>query len=152
MTELKQISKSKCYEGDQFVFSHHSEVCNCDMTFGIYIPVHETNEKLRLIWFLSGLTCTHENAMVKSGIQRWASEEKIAVIFPDTSPRGEAVPDDDSFDLVDSLHETQTYGPWKKLQIQYTFHNFHGLQINTWYNRALQYLFFGSIPIILGSV
>ena len=70
MIELKQISKSKCYEGDQFVFSHHSEVCNCDMTFGIYIPVHETNEKLRLIWFLSGLTCTHENAMVKSGIQR----------------------------------------------------------------------------------
>ena len=41
MTELKQISKSKCYEGDQFVLSHHSEVCDCDMTFGIYIPVHE---------------------------------------------------------------------------------------------------------------
>ena len=80
MIELKQISKSKCYEGDQFVFSHHSEVCNCDMTFGIYIPVHETKEKLRLIWFLSGLTCTHENAMVKSGIQRWASEEKIAAV------------------------------------------------------------------------
>ena len=56
MIELKQISKSKCYEGDQFVFSHHSEVCDCDMTFGIYIPVHEKNEKLRLIWFLSGLT------------------------------------------------------------------------------------------------
>ena len=55
MTELKQISKSKCYEGDQFVFSHHSEVCDCDMTFGIYIPVHETKEKLRLIWFLSGI-------------------------------------------------------------------------------------------------
>ena len=48
MIELKQISKSKCYEGDQFVFSHHSEVCNCYMTFGIYIPVHEKNEKLHL--------------------------------------------------------------------------------------------------------
>ena len=116
MIELKQISKSKCYEGDQFVFSHHSEVCDCDMTFGIYIPVHETKEKLRLIWFLSGLTCTHENAMVKSGIQRWASEEKIAVIFPDTSPRGEAVPDDNSFDLGQGagFYVDSTENPWQK--------------------------------------
>tara|TARA_A100001037_G_scaffold125611_1_gene113869 strand:- start:178 stop:924 length:747 start_codon:yes stop_codon:yes gene_type:complete len=86
------------------------------MTFGIYIPVHETKEKLRLIWFLSGLTCTHENAMVKSGIQRWASEEKIAVIFPDTSPRGEAVPDDDSFDLGQGagFYVDSTENPWQK--------------------------------------
>jgi len=116
MTELKQISKSKCYEGNQFVFSHLSEVCNCDMTFGIYIPVHETNEKLRLIWFLSGLTCTHENAMVKSGIQRWASEKQVAIIFPDTSPRGEGVPNDESFDLGQGagFYVDSTQNPWRK--------------------------------------
>ena len=83
MNELKQISKSKCFEGDQLVFSHYSDVCNCDMTFALYLPSQTNDEKLQVIWFLSGLTCTHENAMIKSGIQRWASEEKIAIIFPD---------------------------------------------------------------------
>lgn len=116
MKELNQISRSKCFGGEQLVFSHDSEVCNCNMTFAIYLPAHESKEKLRLIWFLSGLTCTHENAMIKSGIQRWASEEKIAVIFPDTSPRGEAVPDDDNFDLGQGagFYVNSTENPWKK--------------------------------------
>ena len=67
MNELKQISKSKCFEGDQLVFSHYSDVCNCDMTFALYLPLQTNAEKLQVIWFLSGLTCTHENAMIKSG-------------------------------------------------------------------------------------
>ena len=69
------------------------------MTFGLYLPEAPSSTKLPLIWFLSGLTCTHENAMVKSGIQKWASEKKVAIVFPDTSPRGEEVSDDSSFDL-----------------------------------------------------
>ena len=116
MSELKQISKSKCFEGDQLVFSHYSDVCNCDMTFALYLPPQTNAEKLQVIWFLSGLTCTHENAMIKSGIQRWASEEKIAIIFPDTSPRGEGVPDDDNFDLGQGagFYVNSTENPWKK--------------------------------------
>ena len=116
MSELKQISKSKCFEGDQIVFSHYSDVCNCDMTFALYLPPQTNAEKLQVIWFLSGLTCTHENAMIKSGIQRWASEEKIAIIFPDTSPRGEGVPDDDNFDLGQGagFYVNSTENPWKK--------------------------------------
>ena len=116
MNLLNQISKSKCFEGDQLVFSHYSQVCNCNMTFAIYLPTFKSNEKIPLIWFLSGLTCTHENAMVKSGIQRWASEEKIAVIFPDTSPRGDGVPDDESFDLGQGagFYVNSTENPWKK--------------------------------------
>ena len=116
MSELKQISKSKCFEGDQLVFSHYSDVCNCDMTFALYLPSQTNAEKLQVIWFLSGLTCTHENAMIKSGIQRWASEEKIAIIFPDTSPRGEGVPDDDNFDLGQGagFYVNSTENPWKK--------------------------------------
>jgi S-formylglutathione hydrolase len=66
------------------------------------------------LWFLSGLTCTHENAMVKSGIQRWAAESGIAVVFPDTSPRGEGVFDDAAYDLGQGagfyVNATQT--PW----------------------------------------
>ena len=116
MNEIKQISKSKCFEGDQLVYSHYSDVCNCDMTFALYLPVQKNAEKMQIIWFLSGLTCTHENAMIKSGIQRWASEEKIAVIFPDTSPRGDGVADDDNFDLGQGagFYVNSTEKPWKK--------------------------------------
>ena len=116
MNEIKQISKSKCFEGDQLVYSHYSDVCNCDMTFALYLPVQKSNKKLQIIWFLSGLTCTHENAMIKSGIQRWASEEKIAIIFPDTSPRGDGVPDDNNFDLGQGagFYVNSTENPWKK--------------------------------------
>ena len=99
MLELTTIAASKCFEGRQHVLSHESKYCACDMTFGIYIPEKASSSKIPLIWYLSGLTCTHENAMVKSGIQRWASEKEVAVVFPDTSPRGEGVPDDPNFDL-----------------------------------------------------
>ena len=116
MNEIKKISKSKCFEGDQLVYSHYSDVCNCNMTFALYLPMQTTIEKLQIIWFLSGLTCTHENAMIKSGIQRWASEEKIAIIFPDTSPRGDGVPDDNNFDLGQGagFYVNSTENPWKK--------------------------------------
>ena len=79
-------------------------------------PSEAKDNPVPVLWYLSGLTCTHENAMVKSGIQRWASEEKIAVIFPDTSPRGEAVPDDDSFDLGQGagFYVDSTENPWQK--------------------------------------
>jgi S-formylglutathione hydrolase len=69
------------------------------MTFGIFLPKKSVTTNVPLLWFLSGLTCTHENAMTKSGAQTWAAEKGLAVIFPDTSPRGSDVPDDDSFDL-----------------------------------------------------
>ena len=116
MIQLDQLSKNKCFEGDQLVYSHFSDACNCNMTFALYLPTATNTEKLPIIWFLSGLTCTHENAMVKSGIQRWASEEKIAIIFPDTSPRGEDVPDDNNFDLGQGagFYVNSTENPWKK--------------------------------------
>ena len=116
MSKIITVAESKCFDGRQHVLSHKSKCCACDMTFGIYIPKKSGSYKLPLIWYLSGLTCTHENAMVKSGIQRWASEKEVAVIFPDTSPRGKGIPDDPSFDLgqgagfyVDSQNL-----PWQK--------------------------------------
>ena len=70
------------------------------MTFGLYLPEIASRKKVPLLWFLSGLTCTHENAMTKAGAQQWASEKGLALLFPDTSPRGETVPNHDDFDLI----------------------------------------------------
>jgi S-formylglutathione hydrolase len=69
------------------------------MTFGLFLPQLAQSQKVPLIWFLSGLTCTHENAMVKAGAQSWAAQHDVALIFPDTSPRGVGVADDEAFDL-----------------------------------------------------
>ena len=64
------------------------------MTFAVYLPPQAEDGPVPVLWYLSGLTCTHENAMTKAGAQGWAAEEGIAVIFPDTSPRGEGIADD----------------------------------------------------------
>jgi len=77
------------------VLTHRSEACACDMTFGLFLPPDPAGAPL--LWYLSGLTCTHENAMVKAGLQLWAAEAGIALAFPDTSPRGEGVADDDDY-------------------------------------------------------
>ena len=63
------------------------------------MPNAPRNTQMQVLWFLSGLTCTHENAMLKAGMQKFAQLHKIAVVFPDTSPRGKNIPDDDSYDL-----------------------------------------------------
>ena len=96
---MKTISESRAYGGVQGVYSHPSIACDCDMTFGLFLPEQAEDGPVPLLWFLSGLTCTHENAMVKSGAQRWAAEAGIALVFPDTSPRGAGVADDPAYDL-----------------------------------------------------
>jgi S-formylglutathione hydrolase len=96
---MKTISENRTFGGVQGVYSHASTSCKCDMTFGLFLPEQAEEGPVPVLWFLSGLTCTHENAMVKAGAQRWAAEMGLAVVFPDTSPRGEGVADDPAFDL-----------------------------------------------------
>lgn len=96
---MKTISESRAFGGVQGVYSHESLVCQCDMTFGLFLPAEAEDGPVPVLWYLSGLTCTHENAMVKAGAQRWAAEAGIALVFPDTSPRGEQAPDDEDYDL-----------------------------------------------------
>ncbi|MDA3889182.1 MAG: S-formylglutathione hydrolase [Allgaiera sp.] len=96
---MKTISENRCFGGVQGVYAHQSAVCGCDMTFGLFLPAEAQDGPVPLLWYLSGLTCTHENAMVKAGAQTWAAEQGIALIFPDTSPRGEGVADDEAYDL-----------------------------------------------------
>ena len=111
---MKTHSENKCFEGMQGVYQHWSDACNCDMTFGIFMPSIATSEPVPLVWYLSGLTCTHENAMTKAGAQAAAEEFGVAIVFPDTSPRGNNVPDDDDYDLGQGagFYLNATEQPW----------------------------------------
>ena len=84
------------------------------MTFAVYLPPQAKAGRVPVLWYLSGLTCTHENAMTKAGAQGWAAEEGIAVIFPDTSPRGDGVADDAAYDLGQGagFYVNATEAPW----------------------------------------
>jgi S-formylglutathione hydrolase len=111
---MKTISENRAFGGVQGVYSHASEACSCDMTFGLFLPAEADHEPVPALWFLSGLTCTHENAMVKAGAQQWAAEQGIALVFPDTSPRGKGVADDEAFDLGQGagFYVNATEKPW----------------------------------------
>lgn len=110
---METLSESACFGGVQGVHRHRSEACGCDMTFGLFLPA-DSGAPPPMLWFLSGLTCTHENAMVKAGLQRVAAECGVAVVYPDTSPRGEGVADDESYDLGQGagFYVNATEAPW----------------------------------------
>lgn len=96
---MEVISSTKSYGGFQNVYKHYSQKCACDMIFAIYFPPQSANKPVPLLWYLSGLTCTHENAMTKAGLQKEAARLGIAIVYPDTSPRGEDVADNSDYDL-----------------------------------------------------
>ena len=112
---LDTVSENKSFGGTQFVFKHASNTCGCEMTFAAYIPPQAEQQPVPVLWYLSGLTCTHENAMTKGGFQEHAAQHGLAVIFPDTSPRGEAVADDEAYDLGQGagFYVNATREPWK---------------------------------------
>jgi S-formylglutathione hydrolase len=111
---MRTISESRAFGGVQGVYAHRSAATGGEMTFGLFLPAVAEDAAVPLLWFLSGLTCTHENAMVKSGAQRWAAELGIAVVCPDTSPRGEGVADDAAYDLGQGagFYVNATEAPW----------------------------------------
>ena len=111
---METVSENKSFDGVQGVYTHASTACQCDMTFGLFLPEEARDGPVPLLWYLSGLTCTHENAMVKAGAQAWAAEHGIALVFPDTSPRGDHVADDDGYDLGKGagFYVNATEKPW----------------------------------------
>ena len=113
---MRTISENRCFGGIQGVYAHASEVTGCDMTFGLFLPASAIERPAPVLWYLSGLTCTHENAMVKAGAQRFAAEHGLALVFPDTSPRGEGVANDEAYDLGQGagFYVNATQAPWKK--------------------------------------
>ncbi|MBB3994294.1 S-formylglutathione hydrolase [Sulfitobacter undariae] len=112
---METLSSNACFGGTQHVIKHSSDACACDMTFALFLPAEAQDGPVPVLWFLSGLTCTHENAMVKAGAQAWAAEQGIALVFPDTSPRGEGVANDEAYDLGQGagFYVNATQDPWK---------------------------------------
>ena len=120
---LKLIGKHRSFGGEQCKYRHYSEVLQCDMTFSIYLPSNKEKKKIPLIWWLSGLTCTDDNFSQKSGFQRLAEKYQVAVMIPDTSPRGEHVADDEGWDLGQGagFYVNATQDPWAKHYNMYTY-------------------------------
>ncbi|EPF6350677.1 MULTISPECIES: S-formylglutathione hydrolase [Acinetobacter] len=96
---MERLERHASFGGWQDVYKHQSEVLKCSMNFAIYIPPHQKDETLPVIYWLSGLTCNEQNFITKAGAQKYASEHKVIIVAPDTSPRGAGVPDDEGYDL-----------------------------------------------------
>jgi S-formylglutathione hydrolase len=100
MTALETLSTNKSHGGVQGVYRHESRETGTPMTFSVYVPPQaEAIGKLPMIWYLSGLTCTHANVTEKGEYRRACAEHGLIFVAPDTSPRGEDVPDDEAYDF-----------------------------------------------------
>ena len=113
---MKEIENHLCFGGTLSVFEHDSAVLGCAMKFSIFLPPQAKNEKVPVLTFLSGLTCTHENFTTKAGAYKYAAEHGIAIIAPDTSPRGDNVPDDPAYDFGKGagFYINARRAPWSK--------------------------------------
>ena len=111
---LKTDISSKAYDGVQGVYTHRSSSTGTDMTFSVFVPQHAPGARLPVLWFLSGLTCTHANVTDKGGYRAACAEHGIILVAPDTSPRGEAVPDVDVYDFGQGagFYVDATRAPW----------------------------------------
>lgn len=122
---MKQVSETRCFGGRQLRFEHDSEVLNCTMQFSVFLPLRAEKAEVPSIYFLSGLTCTDENFSTKAGAQRVATELGIALIIPDTSPRGDNVADDadGAYDLGlgAGFYLNATQEPWKSNYQMYDY-------------------------------
>ncbi|TVP89418.1 MAG: S-formylglutathione hydrolase [Pseudomonadaceae bacterium] len=125
-TSLELVSANKCFGGWHKRYRHVSAALNCDMVFAVYLPPQADQGKpLPVLYWLSGLTCTDENFMQKSGVQRLAAELGMVVVAPDTSPRGEGVPDDAEgaydFGLGAGFYVNATQAAWAKHYHMYDY-------------------------------
>ncbi|MEM0948276.1 MAG: S-formylglutathione hydrolase [Pseudomonadota bacterium] len=111
---METLSENRCFGGVQGVYAHAAEATGGTMTFGLYLPPAANAGPVPVLWYLSGLTCTHENVMVKAGAQAAAAKAGMALVFPDTSPRGEDVADDPAYDLGQGagFYVNATEAPW----------------------------------------
>jgi S-formylglutathione hydrolase len=96
---LETVSRNKAHGGTQGVYRHASATTGTDMTFSVFVPDHAPGTKLPVLWYLSGLTCTHANVTEKGEYRAACAEHGVIFVAPDTSPRGEGVPDDLAYDF-----------------------------------------------------
>lgn len=121
---IESISVNKSFGGWNKQYSHQSTTLNCKMRFTIYLPPQASkSNKVPVLYWLSGLTCTDENFMQKAAAQRVAAALGIAIVAPDTSPRGEGVADDESYDLGmgAGFYVNATQVPWSRHYHMYDY-------------------------------
>lgn len=128
-TELHRTERRASFGGFQDVYRHDSKVLGCTMSFGVYLPPQlsstagSAENKLPVLYFLSGLTCTEQNFISKAGAQRYAAEHGVIVVAPDTSPRGDAVADAEGYDIGKGagFYVNATQAPWSS---HYKMHDY----------------------------
>ena len=121
---LETKSLWKAHGGMQGVYTHVSDACACPMTFAVYVPPHSPGQKLPVLWYLSGLTCTHANVMEKGEYRKAAAEHGVIIVCPDTSPRGEGVPDvadDWKLGCGAGFYVDATQAPWSAHYRMYSY-------------------------------
>ena len=113
---MEQIGENRSFGGRQLRFTHTSRTLNCDMNFSVYLPPAAEHGEVPVLYWLSGLTCTDENFVTKAGAQHYAARHGVAIVAPDTSPRGEGVPDDPEgaydFGLGAGFYVNAVQEPW----------------------------------------
>lgn len=137
---LTAVSRNRCFEGTQSVHSHDSTELGCKMRFGVFMPPQADGGVLvPVVYWLSGLTCTEENFIVKAGAQRVAAELGLAIVVPDTSPRGLGIPGEGaSYDLGlgAGFYVDATQSPWSR-----------GYRMHSYVTRELPALVAANFPV-----
>lgn len=113
---METASANRSHGGTQGVYTHHSAETGTDMTFSVFVPEHAPGAKLPVLWYLSGLTCTHANVTEKGEYRAACAEHGVIFVAPDTSPRGEDVPDGDGWDFGKGagFYVDATEAPWSR--------------------------------------
>jgi S-formylglutathione hydrolase len=121
--QLERLEHRACFGGWQDVYRHRSSVLDCAMQFAVYLPPAAASKAVPVVYWLSGLTCTEQNFITKAGAQRYAAEHGMALVVPDTSPRGEEVADADSYDLGKGagFYLNATVAPWSRHYRMYDY-------------------------------
>lgn len=121
---LEAVSRNRCFGGTQAVYAHDARETRCRMRFGVYLPPQAEERRVPVLYWLSGLTCTEENFIVKAGAQRAASKLGLAIVVPDTSPRGLGFAGEaDSYDfgLGAGFYVDATQPPWSQGYRMYSY-------------------------------
>ncbi|MBW4481973.1 MAG: S-formylglutathione hydrolase [Tildeniella torsiva UHER 1998/13D] len=124
MSSLTLHNQHTCFGGTVGYYSHPSAVCNCDMRFAVFVPPQAQTGPVPVLFYLSGLTCTEDNFTSKAGAQRYAAEHGLMLVAPDTSPRGERVPDEPDawdFGIGAGFYVDATEAPWSKNYSMYSY-------------------------------
>ena len=120
---METVSTNRAFGGVQGVYRHDSQSCGCPMTFAVFVPPQAKDGPCPVLWYLSGLTCTHANVMEKGEYRKAAAEHGIIIVCPDTSPRGEDIANDEAYDLGQGagFYVDATEAPWTPHFAMYSY-------------------------------